>query len=233
MILHDRLQSRRGNLSCVVGQACLSFRLFPADEAGPIQDDCRPAPARFGVPSQDEYTMRSTMTQPQKKTRRQMLEEFVAAKPNDAFARYGLAMECANSGDAAAADEHFKTLLGSHPDYVAAYFQYGQFLARSRTHRRSPLDADRRHCHRPRDRRRSRALRDGSGAGRSGLIPTRSAVMPRLLLCDPNAPRHYPLPLKSPVTMRRHASPACLPARFPGASFDGALLLAETRKPWP
>ena len=30
------------------------------------------------------------MTQPQKKTRRQMLEEFVAAKPNDAFARYGL-----------------------------------------------------------------------------------------------------------------------------------------------
>jgi thioredoxin-like negative regulator of GroEL len=70
------------------------------------------------------------MTQPQKKTRRQMLEEFVAAKPDDAFARYGLAMECANSGDAAAADEQFKTLLGGHPDYVAAYFQYGQFLAR-------------------------------------------------------------------------------------------------------
>jgi len=70
------------------------------------------------------------MTQPQKKTRRQMLEDFVAAKPNDAFARYGLAMECANSGDAAAADEQFKKLLGAHPDYVAAYFQYGQYLAR-------------------------------------------------------------------------------------------------------
>ena len=70
------------------------------------------------------------MTQPQKKTRRQMLEEFVAAKPDDAFARYGLAMECANAGDAAAADEQFKTLLSSNPDYVAAYFQYGQFLAR-------------------------------------------------------------------------------------------------------
>jgi thioredoxin-like negative regulator of GroEL len=70
------------------------------------------------------------MTEPQKKTRRQMLEEFVAAKPADAFARYGLAMECANSGDAAAADEQFKTLLGAHPDYVAAYFQYGQFLTR-------------------------------------------------------------------------------------------------------
>ena len=71
------------------------------------------------------------MTQPQKKTRRQMLEDFVAAKPNDAFARYGLAMECANSGDASAADQQFKTLLGAHPDYVAAYFQYGQFLAKS------------------------------------------------------------------------------------------------------
>ena len=75
--------------------------------------------------------MRLTMTQPQKKTRRQMLEEFVAGKPNDAFARYGLAMECANTGDSAAAEEHFKTLLGSHPEYVAAYFQFGQFLAKT------------------------------------------------------------------------------------------------------
>jgi thioredoxin-like negative regulator of GroEL len=71
------------------------------------------------------------MTQPQKKTRRQMLEDFVAAKPNDAFARYGLAMECANAGDASGADLQFKTLLAVHPDYVAAYFQYGQFLAKT------------------------------------------------------------------------------------------------------
>jgi thioredoxin-like negative regulator of GroEL len=71
------------------------------------------------------------MAEPQKKTRRQLLEEFVAAKPADAFARYGLAMECANSGDAGAADEHFKALLGSHPEYVAGYFQYGQFLAKA------------------------------------------------------------------------------------------------------
>ena len=71
------------------------------------------------------------MTQPQQKTRRQMLEEFVAARPGDAFARYGLAMECANSGDAAAADQHFQALIKDHPEYIAAYFQYGQFLARS------------------------------------------------------------------------------------------------------
>src|ERR1700730_13503752 len=70
---------------------------------------------RFGVPSQADYNTRfPSMTQPQKKTRRQMLEEFVAAKPNDAFARYGLAMECANSGDASAADQQFKMLLGAH-----------------------------------------------------------------------------------------------------------------------
>jgi hypothetical protein len=85
----------------------------------------------FGVLFQREYTMRWLMTQPHKKTRRQILEEFVASKPSDAFARYGLAMECANSGDASAADQHFKALLGAHPDYVAGYFQYGQFLAKS------------------------------------------------------------------------------------------------------
>jgi len=70
-------------------------------------------------------------TQPQKKSRRQLLEEFVAAKPSDSFARYGLAMECANSGDAAAADENFKSLLTLNPEYVAAYFQYSQFLAKT------------------------------------------------------------------------------------------------------
>lgn len=87
---------------------------------------------RLGVRSQGDYNTRFlAMTQPVKKTRRQMLEEFIAAKPNDAFARYGLAMECANAGDPAAADHHFKTLLSAHPDYVAAYFQYGQFLARA------------------------------------------------------------------------------------------------------
>jgi hypothetical protein len=71
------------------------------------------------------------MTQPQKKTRRQMLEDFVAQKTNDAFARYGLAMECANTGDAAAAGEHFQALLAAHPEYVAGYFQYGQLLAKT------------------------------------------------------------------------------------------------------
>jgi tetratricopeptide (TPR) repeat protein len=63
-----------------------------------------------------------------------MLQEFLAAHPQDAFARYGLALECANQGDAAAAIENFETLLAENPNYVAGYFQYGQLLARlSRT----------------------------------------------------------------------------------------------------
>lgn len=59
-----------------------------------------------------------------------MLEELVAKNPKDAFARYGLAMECMNSGEAAAADAHFRLLVESNAQYVPAYLMYGQFLAR-------------------------------------------------------------------------------------------------------
>ncbi len=57
-----------------------------------------------------------------------MLEEFVAANPSDAFARYGLAMECAKTDDDAAAETHFRQLLAAHPDYLYGYFHYGQLL---------------------------------------------------------------------------------------------------------
>jgi thioredoxin-like negative regulator of GroEL len=66
----------------------------------------------------------------QKKTRRQVLEEFVAKKPDDAFSRYGLAMECMNSGDPAAADTHFRALLERNADYIPAYLMYAQLLVR-------------------------------------------------------------------------------------------------------
>ena len=39
-------------------------------------------------------------------------------------------MECMNSGDAAAADGHFRALLERNPDYVPAYLMYAQMLAR-------------------------------------------------------------------------------------------------------
>jgi tetratricopeptide (TPR) repeat protein len=64
------------------------------------------------------------------KTRRQLLEEAVSASPDDAFARYGLALECANAGETSAADEHFHHLLTAHPDYVPGYYHYGQLLLR-------------------------------------------------------------------------------------------------------
>jgi len=66
----------------------------------------------------------------QKKTRRQMLEEFVSKKPDDAFSRYGLALECMNSGDPSAADTHFRALLAGNADYIPAYLMYAQLLAR-------------------------------------------------------------------------------------------------------
>lgn len=80
------------------------------------------APARYN-------TCFHPMTQPQK-SRRQMLEQFIAGKPNDAFARYGLALECAKEGDSHAAEGHFHSLLENHPQYVAGYFQFAQLLTR-------------------------------------------------------------------------------------------------------
>jgi tetratricopeptide (TPR) repeat protein len=67
---------------------------------------------------------------PAQKTRREVLEQFVAEKPTDAFARYGLALECTKAGDDDAATEHFPKLLESNPRYVAGYFQFGQHLSR-------------------------------------------------------------------------------------------------------
>src|SRR5215470_3389126 len=70
------------------------------------------------------------MTAQQQKSRRQMLEDFVAANPNDSFARYGLALECVRSGENEAALDHLRKLIAEHPDYVAGHQQFGQLLTR-------------------------------------------------------------------------------------------------------
>jgi predicted Zn-dependent protease len=67
----------------------------------------------------------------QSKSRRQKLEEFLAKNPNDAFSRYGIALECIKEGDVAAAETHFRTLLQSNPDYVPGYQMYAQTLAQN------------------------------------------------------------------------------------------------------
>jgi Tfp pilus assembly protein PilF len=66
----------------------------------------------------------------QKKTRRALLETFVAQKPDDAFSRYGLAMECMNTGDTTAAESNFRELLQRNAEYVPAYLMFAQMLAK-------------------------------------------------------------------------------------------------------
>jgi thioredoxin-like negative regulator of GroEL len=57
-----------------------------------------------------------------------ILTEILAENPNDAFARYGLAMEFSKSGDVERAMEEFVRLLAAHPDYTAGYFMAAQTL---------------------------------------------------------------------------------------------------------
>ena len=60
-----------------------------------------------------------------------MLTEILSENPNDAFARYGLAMEYSNQGNVDRAMEEFRKLLDTHPDYTAGYFMAAQALARA------------------------------------------------------------------------------------------------------
>ena len=58
-----------------------------------------------------------------------MLNEILSQNPNDAFARYGLAMEYSKTGEVERALEEFGKLLSTHPDYTAGYFMAAQTLA--------------------------------------------------------------------------------------------------------
>jgi predicted Zn-dependent protease len=59
-----------------------------------------------------------------------MLTEILGQNPGDAFARYGLAMEYAKSGEVERALEEFGKLLTASPDYTAGYFMAAQTLAK-------------------------------------------------------------------------------------------------------
>ena len=60
-----------------------------------------------------------------------LLQEILAQNPNDAFARYGLAMEHASQGDTATALDQFQQLTTAHPDYAAGYQMSAQLLLKS------------------------------------------------------------------------------------------------------
>jgi tetratricopeptide (TPR) repeat protein len=61
----------------------------------------------------------------------EMLTQILDQNPNDAFARYGLAMEHAKTGEVETAMQEFKKLLDVHPDYAAGYFMAAQTLAKA------------------------------------------------------------------------------------------------------
>jgi len=55
-------------------------------------------------------------------------QEILAQNPEDAFARYGLAMEYRQRGEVSQAMEQFDTLRERHPDYSAGYQMAAQTL---------------------------------------------------------------------------------------------------------
>ncbi|MBS1814605.1 MAG: tetratricopeptide repeat protein [Acidobacteria bacterium] len=59
-----------------------------------------------------------------------MLTEILQANPNDAFARYGLAMEHLGQGDHEKALAEFADVTARNPDYVPAYQMSAQTLAK-------------------------------------------------------------------------------------------------------
>ena len=59
------------------------------------------------------------------------LNEILTQSPNDAFARYGLAMEYSKQGDFDRALAEFAILIEKQPDYTAGYFMAAQTLARA------------------------------------------------------------------------------------------------------
>jgi tetratricopeptide (TPR) repeat protein len=57
-----------------------------------------------------------------------MLLKMVAAKPDEPFVRYGLAMEYRKLTRTDEAIAAFDTLIDRHPDYVPAYLMFGNML---------------------------------------------------------------------------------------------------------
>lgn len=65
------------------------------------------------------------------KTRREMLEEFLAADPNDSFSRYALALELEKEERTTEAIAQLQEVLARDTNYVAAYYHLGRMLARA------------------------------------------------------------------------------------------------------
>lgn len=64
------------------------------------------------------------------KTRLKMLTEALQASPENAFLRFGLAMELKNAGRDEEAWKQFEHLLAHHSDYWATYLHAGMLLVK-------------------------------------------------------------------------------------------------------
>jgi tetratricopeptide (TPR) repeat protein len=64
-------------------------------------------------------------------SRLEALRAMVEQNPQHGFARYGLAMEYANSGELDNAITEFRALLDADPNYAAAYYHLGRTYERS------------------------------------------------------------------------------------------------------
>jgi predicted Zn-dependent protease len=64
------------------------------------------------------------------KTRREQLQAMLQDDPNDAFLRYGLAMEYLGEGNHEEAVRLFQAMIADKLEYVPAYQQLGQTLQR-------------------------------------------------------------------------------------------------------
>ncbi|MEW6129347.1 MAG: tetratricopeptide repeat protein [Acidobacteriota bacterium] len=63
------------------------------------------------------------------KSRKEMLEEFLAADPNDSFSRYALALELEKAGQLNDAMNQLQEVIRRDENYVAAYYHLGRMLA--------------------------------------------------------------------------------------------------------
>jgi Tfp pilus assembly protein PilF len=61
-------------------------------------------------------------------SRLEILKTMVEQKPEDAFGRYGLAMEYVRTGELETAVAEFEALLTHNPGYAAGYFHGGQTM---------------------------------------------------------------------------------------------------------
>ena len=99
-----------------------------------------------------------------------LLTEILTTNPDDAFARYGLALEYSKAGQTEEALHEFKTLIEKNPDYTPAYFMAAQTLASASRIGRSQAQAGRRHRLRPAHRKHSRPIRNDRHARRIGRL---------------------------------------------------------------